>query len=932
LSQIIDSGAVSTVLGRRGDAHWTQARTFLASGRHSQALVALRRARRVRPATDHALLALSEADALLGLHRSTEAVRVSTRALRAPRLDGDVAVRLRIVRGRGLWRGGRVARGRAEVAQAAAVAGEKLTRARAEEALGCFAWKAQDHATALLHLDTAERLYSECGFTVGLVQALGHRAGVVRDSGQLEAALKILDRRLELALDLPRLDLHALARTDRASLHIALGRWDDATRDFDCAAAIFREMDDDREITVAGAGRVVIDLARGELPRARGVLSRLRELHQRRCEPRHLAEAFLLTSDAELAAGDAQASDRAAGDALGLFRSVGDVAGECRSRVRRVHALLAMDRLQDAERESGRALRDAGAARGDLRALALLAQGRALLQIDRRRAAVAFEDALAAGVGHPAFEAAARLGLAAAEVVDAPSGELTAAFSGMAAFGDRRMLAYTLADARRLFGRGPEEAVAVPVSSLPGPATGAGSAGAVAVARGLADAADAVAAAPNLIAGWGAAMTALQPMLGLRRAVLLLPDAGFEAREDLKCPVEVPANDAARLVADGVTEPLLLDLQENRFQDEPLRVLHGLRWAMVAPAGRATLYADTREMPPARAQEALGVLTAFGRLLAPRVPSAEPKKTARSGAPAIVFRCQAMRDAIQRVERAAAHDISVHLSGETGTGKELLAAALHYGSPRRDRPFEIVNASSLPDELFESLVFGHARGAFTGAVQEHEGHVVAAEGGTLFIDEVADLSPRAQAKLLRFLEKREYNRLGETRVRKADVRVVTAANRPLEEALRADLVFRIQELRIGVPPLRERGDDLVLLARHFLDVEARKMRRPAPVLRPDAIRVLESHAWTGNVRELQSEMKCALAMCGGGSVGPEHLFESRPRAATTPSVTLHQAVRRFEREYIARVLAAHDNNRSRTARALGISRQALLTKISGLGL
>ncbi len=198
--------------------------------------------------------------------------------------------------------------------------------------------------------------------------------------------------------------------------------------------------------------------------------------------------------------------------------------------------------------------------------------------------------------------------------------------------------------------------------------------------------------------------------------------------------------------------------------------------------------------------------------------------------------------------------------------------------------------------------------------------------------EVTDLSKRAQAKLLRFLEKREYTRLGETRVRRADVRIVTAANCPLEGALRPDLIFRIRELPLVLPPLRERGGDLVLLARHFLEVEARKLKRSPPILRPEALRALEAHSWPGNVRELHNEMRCAMAVCGGGAIGPQHLFLNRPSgAAPGVEMTLRRAVHRFERDYISRVLAAHGGNRSRTARALAISRQTLLTKTGGLG-
>jgi DNA-binding NtrC family response regulator len=348
----------------------------------------------------------------------------------------------------------------------------------------------------------------------------------------------------------------------------------------------------------------------------------------------------------------------------------------------------------------------------------------------------------------------------------------------------------------------------------------------------------------------------------------------------------------------------------------------------VAPAGAATLYAELRDDDEEEASASLCFLEAFGRLLAPQL-SSRPLKAAPPAV--IVGRCPAVQQALARIERVATSDLSVHVMGETGTGKELVASALHRGSPRRDRKFVPVNAASVPDDLFESLVFGHVKGAFTGAGNDQDGYVASAEGGTLFLDEVTDLSPRAQAKLLRFLETREYQRLGDPRTRKADIRLVTAANRPLEGALRDDLIFRIRELSVALPPLRARGDDVLLLARHFLEQAARRAGRPVPLLRPEAVRALRAHAWPGNVRELQGEMRCALALCGGGEIGPEHLFVGRAATAVATSTTLRHAVRLFERDYIATTLLAHGGNRSRAARALGISRQTLLTKTTGLG-
>jgi DNA-binding NtrC family response regulator len=262
----------------------------------------------------------------------------------------------------------------------------------------------------------------------------------------------------------------------------------------------------------------------------------------------------------------------------------------------------------------------------------------------------------------------------------------------------------------------------------------------------------------------------------------------------------------------------------------------------------------------------------------------------------------------------------------------MVAEALHRHSPRAAGPFVAVNASSLSDELFESEMFGHVRGSFTGAVGDREGFVAAAQGGTLFLDEVTDLSPRAQAKLLRFLERREYRRVGENRLRQADVRILSAANVALEERLRADLVFRLKDVVLALPPLRERGDDVLALALAFLRREVRP-GRPVPALAADARRALQGYAWPGNVRELQREMRRAVVLAGRDAIRAEHLSITGAVAETTPARRpLKDAVLGFERQYVAAALRELGGNRARTAVVLGITRQALVAKIARLGL
>ena len=245
-----------------------------------------------------------------------------------------------------------------------------------------------------------------------------------------------------------------------------------------------------------------------------------------------------------------------------------------------------------------------------------------------------------------------------------------------------------------------------------------------------------------------------------------------------------------------------------------------------------------------------------------------------------------------------------------------------------------MNASSLSDELFESELFGHVRGAFSGAVADRRGYVTEAEGGTLFLDEVTDLSPKVQSKLLRFVQEREYRRVGDPRLHRANVRIVTAANVRLEDCVvqgsfRQDLMYRLCQETLTLPPLRQRGDDVVRLARHFL----REARPESPLhVAPAVWSLVTRYAWPGNVRELQSEMARARSRAGMGTVRPEHLALTLSRPAVGPLQPLRQALALFERDHIARMLEANGWNRTITAAQLGLSRQALLGKINRLGI
>ena len=322
----------------------------------------------------------------------------------------------------------------------------------------------------------------------------------------------------------------------------------------------------------------------------------------------------------------------------------------------------------------------------------------------------------------------------------------------------------------------------------------------------------------------------------------------------------------------------------------------------------------------------------------------EQEETAReSRAPAIdgiVGQSSVIRAVESLVDRVATRDVAVCILGESGTGKELVARAIHRHSPRRQKPFTAVNCAALPETLIESELFGHVRGAFTGADRDRAGLLETTDGGTLFLDEVGELPLAAQAKLLRFLQEGEFRRVGDTASRSADVRVVSATNRRLESAVeegrfREDLYYRIRGVELTLPPLRERGGDVLLLAGHFLAGEREKHRGGPAALSPDVEAIFTTYRWPGNVRELQNTIRAAHAMAGEGrEIDVEHLPE-RLRAVVPARVragSYQDAVARFKRDLIERSLVEAKGNQNRAAAMLRMSRQALAYQIRELGI
>ncbi len=343
-------------------------------------------------------------------------------------------------------------------------------------------------------------------------------------------------------------------------------------------------------------------------------------------------------------------------------------------------------------------------------------------------------------------------------------------------------------------------------------------------------------------------------------------------------------------------------------------------------------------VPPGQARQLLELTAAVA---APRVEAM--RATAREVAnatiaiPELVGSSAAIADVRRAVTRAASAPFSVLIEGESGSGKELVARALHHLSPRRERRFCDVNCAALPDELLESELFGHMKGAFTGAMADRAGLIEDADGGTLFLDEVADLSPRAQAKLLRVLQQQEVRRVGATFSRKVDIRVVSAANRDMrtevaEGRFRQDLLYRLDVVRIRVPPLRERPEDIVALADHVWRAAATRVGSQA-TLTHGVHAALARYHWPGNVRELQNVLAGVAVSAPARGQVKAALLPSFVTGAVSPSTTrLAEARDQFERKFIELALARAGGRRTRAARELGLSRQGLLKMMARLGL
>ncbi|WP_036228434.1 sigma-54-dependent transcriptional regulator [Marinobacterium jannaschii] len=307
-----------------------------------------------------------------------------------------------------------------------------------------------------------------------------------------------------------------------------------------------------------------------------------------------------------------------------------------------------------------------------------------------------------------------------------------------------------------------------------------------------------------------------------------------------------------------------------------------------------------------------------------------------------------LNDACEQVKKIAPYDVSVLISGPSGAGKELFARALHYNSLRSDKPFVVENCGAMPDELLASELFGHKKGAFTGAVADHIGLFEQADGGTIFLDEIGEITPAFQVKLLRVLQEREVRRIGEHQRRKINVRLIASTNRDLEEEVRAgrfrqDLYYRLAEVTLDLPALEKRPVDIPVLARAFLDNAMRDFDKPVRGFSEEALRCMQAYCWPGNVRELQNEVRRMLVLAESDVLGADLLNPRVLRAAPVEEVEeteilagiegpLKERIEGLEKRILRETLIRHRWNKSRASRELGLSRVGLRSKLERYGL
>ena len=397
-------------------------------------------------------------------------------------------------------------------------------------------------------------------------------------------------------------------------------------------------------------------------------------------------------------------------------------------------------------------------------------------------------------------------------------------------------------------------------------------------------------------------------------------------------------------------EPVLVfeALQDERYRETESIVLQQIQSIACVPLllrsrQIGAIYLDSLTKRGRFTRDNLPFLTAFAHQAAIAIENARMYEALRAenrtlreevqrvhGFEGIIGQSVKMREVFDTVARVLDTDVTVLLEGESGTGKELVARAIHYNGHRKSKPFLALFCGSLPENLLESELFGHKKGSFTGATADKRGLFEVADGGTVFLDEVGDLSAHIQTALLRVLQEGEIKRVGETQNRQVDVRIVSATNKPLRQLVedgefREDLFYRLNTISITLPPLRQRRGDVALLANHFLDKHATASRSHIRGFTPQALSALEKYHWPGNVRELENTVERAVVLARGDLVDvPDMRLPDVARSDPfEPGMTLKEA----ERRLVLRTLDAYEGNVSETARVLGISRRSLHYKL-----
>jgi two-component system response regulator FlrC len=443
------------------------------------------------------------------------------------------------------------------------------------------------------------------------------------------------------------------------------------------------------------------------------------------------------------------------------------------------------------------------------------------------------------------------------------------------------------------------------------------------------------------------------------RDLLANPDWEHDIFDDLSAAVEEPYSLVTRLGFRSLLRvPIRLD---GRFAGALVFVAKAVAAFGPAHVPLARRIADRLSIVLARDREVDAVrradeATERAARLESRVRALTEELDARTGYRRVVGESKELRQVLTQATQVAATDTTVLLLGESGTGKEVIARFVHRGSPRKNGPFIALNCAALPEQLLEAELFGYERGAYTGATQSKPGQLEQATGGTLFLDEVAEMSPSAQAKFLRVLQEREFQRLGGTRLLRTDARIVAATNRDLPRAIanaqfREDLYYRLNVFAIRLPPLRERRADILPLSDAFLAEIGRGLGSPPAGISRDARDLLVDYHWPGNVRELRNILERAAILCDGGLITGEHLAiapaipaaaappaqpapEPAPSAQTAAASTSRPAgdLQTMEREMIEQALQKFRFNKSKAAKALGLTRQQLYIRLRRYGL